>query len=70
MKKSTTHCGTVRNNRTGEMTKVLLRKTKHCWVSMTGKRFLKTTGHPPGLYIEGKELLPFTLLVETIVEKP
>lgn len=69
MKKVMTHRGIVQNNQTGETMKVMLRETKHCWVGLTGKRYLKTTGHPPGLYIGGKDLMLMTLLVDTVERK-
>lgn len=66
MKKSMTHRSTVKNNKTGQTAKVILRETTHCWVGLGGKRYLKTTGLPPGLYVSGKDLVLTTLLVDSV----
>lgn len=66
MTKPFTHIGKVTDARKGKIKKVLLRETTHCWVTASGKRFLKSNGHPPGLVITNKDLVSIKLDVDSI----
>lgn len=61
-----THRGIVLNEKTGSRLPFSIRPTTHCWVTITGKRYLKSTGLPPGMVNKDKVLN--RLLVDTVYE--
>lgn len=68
MTKPFTHIGVIEDGVLKKQRKVLLRQTKHCWVASGGRRYLITTGHPPGLITFQKDVVRIRLLLDTVRE--
>ena len=68
MRKPFTHIGIVEDSVLQKKRKVLLRETKHCWVSSGDRRYLKDTGNPPGMSAFQKDVVRFRLLLNTVRE--